>query len=175
MADAKSAKSKVIRETNPNSCQFESTVAEAKAGNILKWNHAYKEGQVVTNLITPEDFENSGINDYNKSILAMLGEDTNIDVQHPLSASDPNHIAYFTDVYNEKTGSILINETGKSNLDKTLNQLVENGSLDPDKKDQLKKETLTHWENGTVPESLGLGNLNVDESFFKIGKLITRR
>ena len=175
MADAKSAKSKLIRETNPNSCQFESTVAEAKAGNILKWNHAYKEGQVVTNLITPEDFENSGINDYNKSILAMLGEDTNIDVQHPLSASDPNHIAYFTDVYNEKTGSILINETGKSNLDKTLNQLVENGSLDPDKKDQLKKETLTHWENGTVPESLGLGNLNVDESFFKIGKLITRR
>ena len=175
MAAAKSTKSKVIKETNPNSCQFESTVAEAEAGNIIKWHHAYQEGKVVTNLITPEDFKNSGLNDYNKSILALLGEDTNIDAQHPISASDPNHVAYLSDVYHAKTGSILINETGKSNLDKTLNELVENGSLNPDKKESLKKETLTHWENGTVPDSLGLGDLNVDESFFKIGKLITRR
>ena len=175
MAAAKSNKSKIIKETNPNSCQFDSTVAEAEAGNIIKWHHAYKEGKVVTNLITPEDFENSGLINYNKSILALLGEDTHIDAQHPISASDPNHIAYLADVYHAKTGSILINETGKSNLDKTLNELVENGSLSSDKKDQLKKETLTHWENGTVPDSLGLGNLNVDESFFKIGKLITRR
>jgi hypothetical protein len=175
MAAAKSNKSKIVKETNPNSCQFDSTVAEAEAGNIIKWHHAYKEGKVVTNLITPEDFKNSGINDYNKSILALLGEDTNIDAQHPISASDPNHVAYLSDVYHAKTGSILINETGKSNLDKTLNELVENGSLNPDKKESLKKETLTHWENGTVPDSLGLGDLNVDESFFKIGKLITRR
>jgi hypothetical protein len=175
MAAAKSNKSKIIKETNPNSCQFESTVAEAEAGNIIKWHSAYQEGKVVTNLITPEDFKNSGINDYNKSILALLGEDTNIDAQHPISASDPNHVAYLSDVYHAKTGSILINETGKSNLDKTLNELVENGSLNPDKKESLKKETLTHWENGTVPDSLGLGDLNVDESFFKIGKLITRR
>lgn len=175
MAAAKSNKSKIIKETNPNPCQFESTVAEAEAGNIIKWHHAYQEGKVVTNLITPEDFKNSGLNDYNKSILALLGEDTNIDAQHPISASDPNHVAYLSDVYHAKTGSILINETGKSNLDKTLNELVENGSLNPDKKESLKKETLTHWENGTVPDSLGLGDLNVDESFFKIGKLITRR
>ena len=175
MAEAKSNKIKVIRETNPNACQFDSTVAEAEAGNIIKWHHAYKEGKVVTNLITPEDFENSGLIKYNKSILALLGEDTNIDPQHPISASDPNHIAYLADVYHEKTGSILINETGKSNLDKTLNELVESGSLSPDKKESLKAETLTHWKNGTVPDSLGLGNLNVDESFFKIGKLITRR
>jgi hypothetical protein len=175
MAAAKSNKSKIVKETNPNSCQFDSTVAEAEAGNIIKWHHAYKEGKVVTNLITPEDFKNSGLNDYNKSILALLGEDTNIDAQHPISASDPNHVAYLSDVYHAKTGSILINETGKSNLDKTLNELVENGSLNPDKKESLKKETLTHWENGTVPDSLGLGDLNVDESFFKIGKLITRR
>jgi hypothetical protein len=175
MAAAKSNKSKIIKETNPNSCQFDSAVAEAEAGNIIKWHHAYKEGKVVTNLITPEDFKNSGLNDYNKSILALLGEDTNIDAQHPISASDPNHVAYLSDVYHAKTGSILINETGKSNLDKTLNELVENGSLNPDKKESLKKETLTHWENGTVPDSLGLGDLNVDESFFKIGKLITRR
>ena len=175
MAEAKSAKSQVIKETNPNPCQFDSKVAEAETGAILKWHSAYQEGKVVTNLITPEDWEKSGLNNYTKSFLTLIGEDANIDPQHPISASDPSHIAYWSEVFDHRSGSILINETGTSNLNKTLEQLVEEGALNPSRKEEIKEETLKHWENGTVPDSLGLGDLNVDESFFKIGKLITRR
>jgi hypothetical protein len=175
MAEAKAAKSQVIKETNPNPCQLDSKVAEAETGAILKWHSAYQEGKVVTNLITPEDWEKSGLNNYTKSFLTLIGEDANIDPQHPISASDPSHIAYLSDVFDHRSGSILINETGTSNLNKTLEQLVEEGALNPSRKEEIREETLKHWENGTVPDSLGLGDLNVDESFFKIGKLITRR
>ena len=175
MAEAKAAKSQVIKETNPNPCQLDSKVAEAETGAILKWHSAYQEGKVVTNLITPEDWEKSGLNNYTKSFLTLIGEDANIDPQHPISASDPSHIAYLADVFDHSSGSILINETGTSNLNKTLEQLVEEGALNPSRKEEIREETLKHWENGTVPDSLGLGDLNVDESFFKIGKLITRR
>jgi hypothetical protein len=48
-------------------------------------------------------------------------------------------------------------------------------SLNPSKKEEVKKETLDHWKNGTVPKSFGLDDVKLDESFFKIGKLITRR
>ena len=175
IADAKSAKSKVIKETNPNPCQLESKLTEAKTGAILKWHSAYREGKVVTNLVTPEDWEKSGLNEYSKSMLTLIGEDANIDAQHPINASYPEHAAYWSDVYDHRSGSILINETDKSNLDKTLQQLVEEGSLNESRKDEVKKETLDHWKNGTVPESLGLNDVKLDESFFKIGKLITRR
>lgn len=175
IADAKSAKSKLIKETNADPCQLESNLAEAEAGVVLKWHHAYQEGKVVTNLVTPEDWEQSGLNEYSKSFLTLIGEDANIDAQHPISASDPYHVAYLSEIFDHKSGSILINETDKSNLDKTLEELVEEGSLNPSKKEDVKKETLDHWKNGTVPKSLGLDDVKLDESFFKIGKLITRR
>lgn len=172
---ATAAKSKIVNETNANPCQLNSTAAVAKATAVIKWHHAYKEGKIVTDLITPEDFKEAGIADYNKSLLHLINQDTNIDPQHPISASDPVHIAYISDVFSYKDGALLINETATSNLDKTLDQLIEDGKLSPDRREDVKEEVLAHWKGGTFPESFGINDINLDESFFKIGKLITRR
>lgn len=172
---ATAAKSKIVNETNANPCQLNSTAAVAKATAVIKWHHAYKEGKIVTDLITPEDFKEAGISDYNKSLLRLINQDTNIDPQHPISASDPVHIAYISDVFSYKDGALLINESPTSKLDETLDLLIKDGKLSPDRREEVKEEVLAHWKGGTFPDSFGINDINLDESFFKIGKLITRR
>jgi len=172
---AAAAKSKIVNETNANPCQLNSAVAVSKATALIKWHHAYKEGQIETALITPEDFKEAGISDYNKSLLRLINQDTNIDPQHPISASDPVHIAYISDVFSYKDGALLINESPTSKLDETLDLLIKDGKLSPDRREEVKEEVLAHWKGGTFPDSFGINDINLDESFFKIGKLITRR
>ena len=170
------AKSKLIKETKTNPCQTESAGAIAITGNVLQMNTAYQEGKILTKLLTAQDFKDAHITEYNQSLLRMIGENTNIDAQHPLNRAD--QIAYCADVFQYKPGSndsILINETGTSNLDKVLDQLVADGKLNPGRREELKAETIKHWEGQTFPKSFELSDFNLDESFFKIGKLITRR
>lgn len=174
LAAADAAKTQLINETKINPCQLASTVGLVKASVVLMPN-AYKEGDVVTDLITPEDFKKAKLAEYSKTFLELIKQDTNIDPQHPISSDDPVHIAYISDIFNYKDGSLDINESPTSNLDKTLDELIADGKLHPDRREEIKKKVLNYWKDGTFPESFSASDIDLDESFFKIGKLITRR
>jgi len=171
---ATAAKTDLIKKTKINPCQFESTIAQHKAITILMPKG--EKGRVAgTDLITPEDFKNAQTAEHTKSILTIIQQDTHIDPQHPISSTDPEHIAYLADVFSYKDGALNINESPTSKLDETLDLLIKDGKLHPDRREEIKKIILNHWKDGTVPESFSIDDINLDESFFKIGKLITRR
>jgi len=174
LAATDAAKTQLINETKTNPCQLDSTVILAKAGTVLMPD-AYTEGAVVTNLITAKDFEDAKLAEYSKTFLELIKQDTNIDPQHPISSDDPVHIAYISDIFNYKDGSLDINESPTSNLDKTLDELIADGKLHPDRREEIKKKVLNYWKDGTFPESFSASDIDLDESFFKIGKLITLR
>lgn len=50
----------------------------------------------------PYNKTNDQLNNMSKSYLRMIGEDDNIDAQHPINASDPNHLEYLENVFNGK-------------------------------------------------------------------------
>jgi len=50
----------------------------------------------------PYNKTNDQLNNMSKSYLRMIGEDDNIDAQHPINASDPNHKEYIENVFNGK-------------------------------------------------------------------------
>jgi hypothetical protein len=171
--------------TPKNPCQGDTSTAIAKTGCLIKQPHAYKEGQVVTNLVTQKDWDESGIMEHEKSILKQLGEDANIDPQHPLSQQSAYVQAYFADVYDKTpngTKAFSPNYDGPSRLDQTLADLVKEGILNESELSKVKEETLKHWENGTQPNDLikeveptPAEPVKTNESLFKIGKLITLR
>ena len=170
---AASAKSQIIKETNPNPCKLDSTKAETLTG-VVYMHKAFEKGRVVTNLITDKDFADANLAEYSKTFLGLIKQDTNIDPQHPISSTDPVHIGYISDVFNYKDGILLVNE-GPSNLDETLDFLIKDEKLSPNRREAVKQEIIKHWKDGTIPDSFGLNDINLDESFFKIGKLITNR
>ena len=167
-------------KSSTNPCLGSASVAQAATGCVIKQPHI-DSSKPVTNLTTPEEWEESGLNDYEASILKQLGEDSNIDAQHPLGDSNPLLRAYFSDVYidNGKKGTYYPNESNESRLDATLNRMEKAGDIQSIDKSKIKSEVLTHWNEGTVPSEvlmrIGDNSLELKESFLKIGKLITRR
>jgi len=167
-------------KTSTNPCLGSASVAQAATGCVIKQPHI-DSSKPVTNLTTPEEWEESGLNEYEASILKQLGEDSNIDAQHPLSEANPLLKAYFSDVYidNGSKGSYYPNESSESRLDATLDKMEKAGEIESTDKSKIRSEVLTHWNEDTVPSEallhIGDNSLELKESFFKIGKLITRR
>ena len=62
--------------------------------NITKYSVSQKNN--------PYNKTNDQLNNMSKSYLRMIGEDDNIDAQHPINASDPNHKEYIENVFNGK-------------------------------------------------------------------------
>lgn len=161
--------------TNP--CLDKTIISQAKVGAILDTNNkAYQAGKVTTDLRSPEDFEKSNLNNYNKGILQKLGEDTNIDPQHPIADQNPVIRAYFSDVV-KPNGEIAINETPESRLDEMLDTMIKEGTLKPAERESLKNRIMSNWENDTVPEEVvNVAETDSDksnESIFKVGKFNT--
>ena len=103
----------------------------------------------------PYNKTNDQLNNMSKSYLRMIGEDDNIDAQHPINASDPDHIAYLADVFSYKDGTLNINNSPTSNLDETLDQLIADGKLHPDKREEVKESILKYWKDGPYPGNFG--------------------
>ena len=172
---AEDAATELVRASEPNSPCFSSAfVAQAAAGAILTPGlYQAKGGGDVVQLIEPADF--SSLTEYTKSIHRELGIPADIDAQHPIRNLDTYGQAYLADVVDIKSGDFIPNDLPDSRLEATLDQMEEAGVLNHKDRAAVTKETLDHWKNGTVPASLEESPNNIQESFFKIGKLITRR
>ena len=103
----------------------------------------------------PYNKTNDQLNNMSKSYLRMIGEDDNIDAQHPINASDPDHKAYLADVFSYKDGTLNINNSPTSNLDETLDQLIADGKLHPDRREEVKESILKYWKDGPYPGNFG--------------------
>lgn len=127
-----------------------------------------------TDLRTEKEWEESGLNEYTKGILKQLGQDANIDAQHPLSEQSPRVKAYFSDIWDDDLKTYSPNESSQSRIDKVLEDLEKAGKIKADDKTQLKTETLHLWETNQLPNELQTTDI-IKESFFRIGKLSTLR
>ena len=90
--------------------------------------------------------------DYSKQVLASLGLDTSIDVQHALDYNEPVVQAYFADVYDPESGVINVNLVDKSRLDSTIQEMVRMGKIRPEEAAGIKAEALKLIQSGEEPE-----------------------
>jgi hypothetical protein len=181
-AQVKSAKevmTKLAAETKPNNpCAVSAAVATAATGALLsqpKGMYSAKGGGEKKDITTEEEME--PLTAAMKNVLNSLGEASDIEPQHPMSSLDPYSQAYLADAWDFKNNSYSPNTDNASRLDATLDELERSGELNASMRDDVKKETLAHWENGTVPKALQTNQEQVKEGkgFFKIGKLVTKR
>jgi hypothetical protein len=176
---AKEAMSKLAEETKPNNpCALSAAVATAATGALLsqpKGMYSAKGGGEKKDITTEEEME--PLTAAMKNVLNSLGEASDIEPQHPMSSLDPYSQAYLADAWDFKNNSYSPNTDKASRLDATLDELERSGELNASMRDDVKKETLAHWENGTVPTALQINQEQVKEGkgFFKIGKLVTKR
>lgn len=171
-----------------NPCSIEAAASEAVTGTIVSQTGLYKqEGSGdVTDVDTEEEQE--ALMRPVKSTLRLLGQDSDIDPQHSLTSADPYTKAYFSDVWDWQNEVMSPNVSGPSRLDKTLDFMEKEGDLNSSQREDVKAETLKHWENGTMPAEV----MAVDEpeeslqenrqrfhsgkiNSLRVGKLITRR
>ncbi len=82
----------------------------------------------------PYNKTNDQLNNMSKSYLRMIGEDDNIDAQHPINASDPNHKEYIENVFNEKRSNSAVDVTNAKEKDagtaQAFNLLIVTNSKD---------------------------------------------
>jgi hypothetical protein len=176
--DMQDAANKVKTATNlTNPCYGEAALAEAEVGALYNANKAWHEGQVTTDIQSPEDMDREGLTATTKSALAAIQQDTNIEPQHPLKKFDSETKAYFADVV-AGDGKIMVNEDNVSRLDAVLDDMIKNGYMEEADREDIKRKAMEHWTNGTVPTALTKQPIKpeqANESMFKIGKLITKR
>jgi hypothetical protein len=150
----KSVKDFAKENTPKNPCSMDAAVAEAAAGGLISQAGIYqaKGGGEVYEIFDEEAAK--PLMNVVKSQLAAVNQDPNIDPQHPLSSSDPYMKAYFADTVDFDQEIYMPNATGESRLGKTLDAMVEKGEIDEAEKKKVESETLEHWQNGTIPDSL---------------------
>lgn len=162
--------------TNP--CFEKTAIAQAEIGAVIDTNNkAWKQGQVTTDLTSPEEFAEANLDNYSKGILDRLKQDTAIDAQHPLADQNPVVQAYFSDIV-KPSGEISFNEDDQSRLEEMLNSLVAQGKMTTEQKEKVKKEITDAWKSGTVPAEVikaGEEEPSQNESLFKVGKFTTIR
>lgn len=176
------------KATPENPCSVEAAVSEAVTGTIISQTGLYtQEGSGdVTDVDTEEEQE--ALMKPVKSTLDLLGQDSDIDPQHSLSSADPYTKAYFSDVWDWQNEVMSPNVAGPSRLDATLDKMEKDGELSPSQRDDVKEETLQHWENGTIPaaaQEVEQPEESIQENrspfqtgtvnSLKVGKLITHR
>jgi hypothetical protein len=167
----------LVQVTTPkNPCTAEAAVALAKTGTILAkglqgGTYKAKGKGDVYNIFDEE--AGKGLLDASKAALKAVGEDPNIDAQHPLADASPYMKAYFSDVYDFDDAVYVPVQDGKSRLDPTLDKMVKTGEITSAEKEKIKTETLDHWKNDTAPEELTkkVEPIEVNESIFKIGRV----
>ena len=181
-AQIKSAKesiAKLAEETRPNNpCALSAAVATSATGALLSQPtgmYSAKGGGEKKDITTEEEME--PLTAAMKTVLSSLGEASDISPQHPMSSLDPYSQAYLADSWDFMNNEYSPNTDKTSRLDATLDELEKSGELNKSMKEDVKKETLAHWENGTLPAALKTEQQSVKEgkSFLKIGKLVTRR
>jgi hypothetical protein len=144
-----------------NLCSLDASVAQAAAGAtlaqtapLISQTGLYKGvgGGDVTNIFDEEAA--AGLTNVLKSQLQAVGEDPNIDPQHPISEADPFTKAYLSDAYDFDEELYLPNTTGESRLEKTVDRMIEKGEINQSDRDKVIDATVEHWEKGTVPDGI---------------------
>lgn len=130
----------------------------------------------VTDIKSAADADKAGITSQQKQYLKALDLPTDIDPQHETTKFDPVIKAYFSDTWDFSSNKFSINTDDKSRLDKTVNDMVQDGSLPKDQAGQLKSQIETHWANDTQPAEVKklFSDINESLSPFKIKKFITK-
>lgn len=176
---AKESIAKLAAETKPNNpCALSAAVATAATGAILsqpKGMYSAKGGGEKKDITTEKEME--PLTAAMKNVLNSLGEASDIEPQHPMSSLDPYSQAYLADAWDFKNNAYSPNTDNTSRLDATLDELEKSGELNRSMREEVKQETLAHWENGTVPTALKTEVEAVKEGkgFFKVGKFVTGR
>lgn len=169
---------KLIEQTNTKDpCGNFIRIKSAEAGVIINENPGmYKEGYTGSiDYKTPTEAE--PLQQQSKTYLKMLGQDTNIDPQHPLKDQDAATKAYFSPVVNS-FGIIDLNKDPEVALNEMIQHLIEAGQLTQDQVSAFRDKIHKSWETNTLPSAVvldGQSEPGLNESIFKTGKLITKQ
>lgn len=174
---------KVKEETNvdpQNPCKEYAAVKMAEAGGLIYANNQiYQEGYMGSIDMTTSA-EHDKANTLTKGYLQKMGLDAEIDAQHPLEGTSSETKAYFAPVVHSNgkiEPSKSTNETVER-VTKVVDDLIANGDLEPERRDEIIKKMIEHYKNNTVPAPVinaGLPEPSANESIFNVGKLITKR
>ena len=178
-SEANSAIEKFKQQTDSiNPCADVITAKQGVVGAAININNqAYQENyRGSIDLKTPEDFKKSNLNNYSKGVLDAIGQDSNIDAQHPISKENPVIKAYFSPIVNY-SGEIS-NEPKLERLDASLDEMLKAGEITEEQKIRIRERVINSWQTDTIPpEVINVEQPSTDtnESIFKIGKLITTK
>jgi len=160
MSQEKSVEKEVQKLAPADPCNLDVMTAQAAASAYIPDNFMpgiYQEkgmGDAYTGITVggEENDTSRKLRELSQNYLKAVGEDPNIEPQHPLSATDPYTKAYLCDAYDWSKNSFQPNEGSGTRLDQTLDGLVKAGEINPDQRDEVRSQTIQHWQNDTVPE-----------------------
>ena len=160
-------------------CYATNMLAQIGAGNIL-YNPGIYDETVAVDLKTQAQYD--AINSVTKNQLKLINQDTNIDPMHPLRDTNPEIQAYFCDVYDAKNQTIDFNQQDFSRLDATLDEMIKDGTMPKEDREDVKQRVLNYWKTNTGPKEI---NAPTAETFvpnqvqlnekFAVRKLVTKR
>jgi len=150
-------------------------------GPILGYTESYtKDTRGSVDKTTPGEHED--LIRLTKGQLELIGQDSNIDAQHPLGSQSPAIKAYFSPIVDEdQIVTPLQNDTEEeiiARLDKVLDAMIKRGELSPEERESRKQKTIKSWRGNLLPAEVIKAETpepSANESIFKVGKLTTKR